>query len=155
MEQGVLAKHFAAAWPDGAQGHFPQPELTALREQILHWFCTGERGLSSEAMATCLAQMPPSPKPWAARASPLDIDDFRRCLLLLRAVPLARAHLPQCAALSPPWAALVAHWDTIERLYLEEAGEPQPWVHGPWARQAHELLRTVTRSPQPARYERG
>ena len=44
-----------------------------------------------------------------------------RCLGLLEAVPELRPHLPAMADESPVWAALVARWDELERLFAEEA----------------------------------
>ena len=44
------------------------------------------------------------------RASP---GDFRRCELLLRAVPTLRPLLPRMAKVGPEWAALVKRWPDI------------------------------------------
>lgn len=52
---------------------------------------------------------------------PRDPSDFRRCMGLLEAVPDMRKHLSAMAKVSAVWAALVARWDELERLYAEES----------------------------------
>lgn len=84
------------------------------------WLACGERGLSSEAIVAHLTGQPIGSRYWwARRAHPHDPADFRRCQLLLNAVPLARLMFPTMRTASPVWARLVDAWDeiheTIER----------------------------------------
>lgn len=53
---------------------------------------------------------------------PLDPADLRRCLLLLKASPETRMRLSDMAVVSPEWRGLLAHWDELERTFIEEAG---------------------------------
>lgn len=86
------------------------------------WLAGGERGLSSEAIVITLT----GESWWAGRTSrtvldhPYDPADLRRCMKLLKAVPLARVGLPAMRAVSSEWAALIDHWDELEALALEE-----------------------------------
>ncbi len=52
---------------------------------------------------------------------PLDPSDFRRCMLLLEAVPELREGLPKVAEAYPAWVGLVDHWGELEALWTEEA----------------------------------
>lgn len=107
------------------------------------WETLGERGLSSNALAAHLSG--------GAIAhgfnDPADPADFRRCELLLRAVPTMREELPRMAAVSPRWAGLVEKWDEIVALMEEEVpgvfdGQP-PW--GAKAPRAYALIREAGR----------
>ena len=87
------------------------------------WLATGERGLSSEAIVTRLTSVPliPTPRhPWTGGSHPHDRDDFRRCELLLREVPLARFAFHDMRSVSAEWAALVDAWDELVALAESE-----------------------------------
>ena len=88
---------------------------------LVHWLAFGERGISSEAIVHKLC-FDRSPRPGSY---PYDPSDFRRCELLLRAVPILRLALPQMAEVSLVWAALVARWDELVALIEEEI--PGAW----------------------------
>lgn len=83
------------------------------------WLAHGERGASSEAMYHRFTGLPIGRYPHPS-AHPHDPADFRRCELLLRAVPVFRLQLPTMASVSPVWAALVAHWDELVALLESE-----------------------------------
>lgn len=96
------------------------------------WQQFGERGCSSKAMASYLSggSIPPGFN------DPADPDDFRRCELLLRAVPTMREELPRMAAVSKRWAGLVEKWDEIARTLESEIPEvfasyPPPGTRAP------------------------
>jgi hypothetical protein len=115
--------------PRGADGR-AKPAVdcgaeTALKAKITEWFCTGEVGSSSKAMAACIGGAE------AGTSHPLDPDDLRRCVLFLQAVPEARQHMPKVRGLSVKWAKLVDNWDELEKTLLAEmAGgndAPKTW----------------------------
>jgi hypothetical protein len=55
---------------------------------------------------------------------PHDGADFGRCHRLLQAFPEWKRRLPEVVKRYPAWAALVEHWDEVERLYLEAVAHP-------------------------------
>jgi hypothetical protein len=65
-----------------------------------------------------------------------------RCLKLLHRAPGLRERLPLMAELSPTWAALVARWDDIEALQLDEIG--LGWTKSRSAPRTYELMRSIT-----------
>lgn len=83
------------------------------------WLASGERGLSSEAMVQRMTGQRIGRR--GSRGDhPWDLDDFRRCELLLRQVPIARILLPTMERQGPVWARLVEHWDEIVELAERE-----------------------------------
>ncbi|OZE35657.1 MULTISPECIES: hypothetical protein [unclassified Rhodococcus (in: high G+C Gram-positive bacteria)] len=84
-------------------------------EHFTMWLATGERGISSEKIASHLSGVPITK--WSQFDShPHDPSDFRRCERLFRAVPLARLHMSAVGDISPVWRNLVDHWDEIVAL---------------------------------------
>ena len=89
-------------------------------ENIIAWFDSGERGLSSEAIAfAALGRR-------SRLHHPLDPDDLRRCLLLLRMAPEASEGLSKLALFSAEWAALVRWWSILDILLKHEIGVDLP-----------------------------
>ena len=85
------------------------------------WLAAGERGLSSEAIVQRLTGIKVNTgRHEGAVEPPHDPSDFRRCVELLKAVPLARTYLPLMADVSPQWARIVDAWDELENLLSEE-----------------------------------
>lgn len=85
--------------------------------QAIEWLRTGERGVSSEGIFSHLTGVPiyqwrPSP--------PTDPSDFRRCCLLVQAVPSFRSKLHRMAELGSQWKAIVDHWDELCAIMDEE-----------------------------------
>lgn len=82
-----------------------------LPQDALQWLAFGERGISSETILSCLtgANILHMHK-WS---HPYDPADFRRCRLLLEAVPELADRLHMMSAVSPQWAALVRDWHGI------------------------------------------
>lgn len=96
------------------------PERVAMPGAGLQAWLTSDRtGLSSLWMAKTLAGYWGDPS--VRYAYPHDPSDFNRCLGLLDACPELRERLPEMADTGPEWAALVANWDELEALFLEEA----------------------------------
>ena len=98
-----------------AKANFNHPNLS-------NWLLFGERGMSSEAIASYLAygRLP------GGFNDPADPADFRRCELLLRAVPTLRKEFHQMANISKRWAFLVEKWDDI--VASLEAEVPNVWA---------------------------
>ena len=92
--------------------------------RIAAWMASGERGLSSEAIAiTTLGAYPTG----RTAAWPLDPSDLRRCLLLLEEVPEAREQgVDVLAARYPQWAALADRWDRLAETLRAEIGADIP-----------------------------
>lgn len=83
------------------------------------WLANGDRGLSSEAIAHRLFGFPVAPI--NAVVTPRDPSDFARCQKLLDSVPEAAERLDEMRSVSVKWAGLVDHWNSLARLYREEA----------------------------------
>jgi len=86
-------------------------------QNVLEWLANGETGMSSETMAFMAIGVVKRDHYF-----PHDPSDFNRCLLLLEAAPIVRESFPKIRELSPKWAAIIDHWDELERLFLDEAG---------------------------------
>jgi hypothetical protein len=87
------------------------------------WLAGGDTGTSSitiwSVMRNC--SMPYSRTGDRRRPSPpRDPDDFGRCHRLLETIPAWRSRMPEVADAHPEWADLVAAWDELTALYLEE-----------------------------------
>ena len=120
--------------------------MTETQHQVIQWLATGQKGLSSECMALWLA--------FSQRAEPYppqDPADLNRCLLLLQAAPGLRPELPRMAEVSGDWAKLIARWEEVEALFLEEAG--LGWTKSNLAPRTYKLMREIlkeTAQTQPA-----
>lgn len=87
-----------------------------MKDKILQWYATGQRGASSEAMAACFLGYP------SDGSSPCDPADLNRCLLFLDMVPEARQKMDELRPLSPTWNKLVDRWDELELAFYDEVG---------------------------------
>lgn len=96
----------------------PAPMTNA---DFITWRDHGQRGMSSNAIADTLTGATAKTR----LPAPADPADFRRCELLLRAVPAAREHMHLMASKGPDWEALVAEWDDLVR--MAEAEAPDIW----------------------------
>lgn len=77
------------------------------------WLLCHDTGASSTAL---LARMLGASPDEATFRHPHDPSDFGRCHRLLESVPEWRTRLPEMAACSAYWAALVDRWDEITAL---------------------------------------
>ena len=111
--------------------------MTETQRQVIQWIATGQKGLSSECMALWLAfdQRVADPH------HPHDPDDLNRCLLLLQAAPGLRPELSKMAEVSSRWAKLVARWEEVEALFLEEV--ELGWARGDIAPRTYALMREI------------
>jgi len=82
-----------------------------LSEAAKTWLAEGERGVSSETIFSEMTGIPVVGR--HGGHPPCDPSDFRRCHLLLEAVPEFKARLAEMAGVSQVWARLVEKWDEI------------------------------------------
>lgn len=87
-------------------------------ERVSWWMTNGERGISSETMiCVCYNIDPKDMMRGFGYSHPLDADDFRRCWLLVKAVPEIKARFVALSLVSPEWKALVAEWDALTQMF--------------------------------------
>ena len=103
---------------------------------VIWWFGTGRVGVSSRTLA-----MRATHRFAKHEGHPHDPDDFDRCLRLLADVPQLRERLHLVAKASPYWAALVARWDEVEALHLDEVG--LGWTKARSAPKTYALMRAI------------
>ena len=131
-EGGVLSHYLAQlaqvqwAWGqpedvDKLAGRLKQEILSARPHmtQLERWLAVGFRGKSSNAIVGNLRGVYVDD----LKAHPHDPSDLWTCLMLLEEVPELRADLGMMAGASTEWAGLVEHWERLERLLREEAGD--------------------------------
>jgi hypothetical protein len=80
------------------------------------WLSNGERGLSSEFIFQVISGR----NIGARNYEPSDPDDFRRCYLLLQAVPEWKMKLNRLKPFSKYWSNLVDNWDKLNELLEEQ-----------------------------------
>ena len=146
--QAIKARREArAAQPLPAEKQTGHPVV----DLILDWFHSGERGQSSEALAVAGLMRHGDERvqaEWAdhaayrACAHPHDPDDLRRCLLLIRHVPVLRQEVDALAEESAHWAALARHWDEL-RAQISQEVCPSRWLEPPEGAQAPETYRRM------------
>jgi hypothetical protein len=101
-----------------------ETEGAGLPPGAVEWLGSGERGISSNAMFTVLTGTSAMRDERDCPDHPHDPDDFRRCELLLDAVPALRGRLALMRDVSPVWAALVDAWPEIVHTF---DGECNGW----------------------------
>jgi len=86
------------------------------------WLANGERGISSNAIATKLSGIDCRSSGYGTDffIPPSDPADFKRCMQLLNQVPEFRERLSEMKEVSEVWGKLVDNWDEFEKLYYEE-----------------------------------
>jgi hypothetical protein len=100
----------------------PQPDMNQSEyERVVWWWNYGEHGLSSEAIYYTMIR---SAK--VITGHPYDPDDFRRCYLLLEAVPEWKERLDELKVLSKQWSNLVDNWDKLTGLLEEQMKTGKP-----------------------------
>lgn len=93
----------------------------ATTERAMDWRNNGSIGMSSLTMWLHLLDVkhPESGKVHGT-AAPYDWDDFRKCHLLLEAVPEWKSQLVVMKTVSPIWSNLVDSWSELTSLYEQE-----------------------------------
>lgn len=114
-------------------------ETPTLSMAATSWLANGRRGTSSNTMFSVLTGV--DALSGSEGSYPHDPDDLDRCLALLHDVPELRPRLPLMAKASPAWAALVANWDQIEALHLDEVG--LNWTKARSAPKTYKLMRVI------------
>lgn len=79
------------------------------------WLANGEHGLSSKTIYSVITGQNIMGTRYGY-AHPCDPDDFRRCYLLLKAVPEWRIKLDRMRSISPVWNSLVDNWDKLTEM---------------------------------------
>lgn len=97
-------------------GALPRPTEVGRAEA---WLRNGDTGTSSQTIWQVLMRQT------VARTHnnwPCDPSDFGRCHRLLQVMPTWRARLGEVAAAFPgtPWVKLIARWDEVELLYIQQ-----------------------------------
>lgn len=96
--------------------------VDAFRENILWWLEFGEVGVSSNTILRITKHLQVGPydfnKEWP-NSTPSDPDDFRRCYLLLQAVPQLRTNMEYFFRKDFVWSGLIEHWKILETMLLD------------------------------------
>ena len=114
---------------------------TGISHEAISWLANGERGLSSETMFAHLIGI--SVCGPDGQSHPYDCSDWRRCQLLLEAVPEVAQRFPKMAEVSPQWANLISAWPEILMALDEDSPDwrkKTSWGH---SKQALNLIRTA------------
>lgn len=82
------------------------------------WLTNGEHGTSSKTMYNHLTDGVKMNLDWQSTTS--DPSDFRRCHLLLEAVPQYRNKLDKMKPISRTWSNLVDNWAKLTEMLLEQ-----------------------------------
>jgi hypothetical protein len=98
----------------------PSPEGKTEEQNCKWWIDNGEHGTSSITMLNYLSDSHYKLKLDYLPCHPCDPDDFRRCYLLLKAVPQFRSKLHRMCTVSPIWDKLVKNWGLLEQLLEEQ-----------------------------------
>ncbi len=99
--------------------------LSCVADKIKWWLVNGERGASAEAMFRMFTTTMVDPAK-CTYVFPSDPDDFRRCYLLIKAIPEWRDRLPEMKKVSPVWENLVNNWEKLTELLEEQIKTGQP-----------------------------
>lgn len=95
---------------------YKEPEFDqsqSIDQRAWQWFEHGERGASSESIFKVITGQPVR----ADITVPQDPDDFRRCYLLLKAIPEWRKELHLMKPKSKAWENLVDNWDKLTAMF--------------------------------------
>jgi len=97
----------------------PEESLNSyeVRKQIDHWLKHGQRGLSSNTIYQAITK---AELIGFEPHIPRDPADFKRCYLLLEAVPLFKKNLHLVYEAYPKWKPFVREWSRMEKIYLRD-----------------------------------
>ena len=85
--------------------------MSGLSDNAQMWLAGGERCAAAETIFTYTSGVD-AMSDWG-EDYPRNLQDFRRCRLLLEQCPELRKRLPRVAHLSKVWAEIVSFWDDI------------------------------------------
>jgi len=122
-----------------------------LSDAAIEWLVNGEHGVSSMAMFNWLA--------FGKRRTvgnwhvdfPHDPDDFRRCQLLLRAVPEFQQRRAYVAGLGSVWAAFSMRWDEIAALLEQECPDAYEKYPRGEAPKCYDLIKSIIQGAWPTK----
>ena len=118
--------------------------MRPVNERAMSWIVGHHVGSSSRAI---WAHMMDAGEPDWGWSHPHDPDDLFRCLRLLDFIPEWKPRLPEMAARSEAWAALVGKWDEIVASFDSEFGaEP----HRRGTGKTYNLMRNVIEGARAA-----
>jgi hypothetical protein len=99
----------------------PEPDMSQSKEERMQWWLKhGERGRSAETIFTVLSGDSTWLIPKNEYDNPHDPDDFRRCYMLLKAIPEWKADLHNMINVSKVWRNLAENWDKLEAMLEEQ-----------------------------------
>lgn len=117
-----------------------------LHTRAVNWILSRDTGLSSEAIWGHM--MGGTEIRYESWCHPHDPDDLGRCLRLLEKIPEWKPRVPEMAARSEAWAALVPEWDALARSMADEVGIN--WEKKRSAPRTYELMRSaLSRATSP------
>jgi hypothetical protein len=111
-------KNCKKTWTEPVAEPENQNSNIAIANNANWWRINGEHGISSKTMFNCLN--PKYPINNSRNSHPSDPDDFRRCYLLLKAVPQFKQKLGRMKPISNYWSNLVDNWDKLELMLIEQ-----------------------------------
>ena len=91
--------------------------------KAMQWLLSGQSGLSSECLMATILNGGPVAGNYRASFHPLDPSDFKRCIVLLEAVPEFRQQLSVMKSVSKSWEILVENWDELESIFNKERNQ--------------------------------
>lgn len=93
---------------------------SSVDSRLLTWFLRGEVGASSKTLVHFYKGEDfrnDSPQ------GPIDVSDFRRCYLLVQAIPEIKEVFPLVAERVPSFKGVIENWDAISAAYERERGK--------------------------------
>ena len=81
------------------------------------WIVNGEVGTSSRTIWAVMMGAVTDKDVFGVYGVPHDPDDFRRCYLLLEAIPEWRGQLSEVEKIFPMWIGFVREWDKLTEMY--------------------------------------
>ena len=88
---------------------------------FIEWLANGERGLSSNTIATVLSGLDCMPK-GKKQSHPYDPSDFIRCDKLLGQVAQFYVRINEMKSVSPQWKVLIENWNRIREAIKNDRG---------------------------------
>lgn len=124
---GAMAKEFQKQHKNCSPGWKPpEPDMSLTQQQRMLWWAeNGEHGTSSVTIFRTLrpenlSDFEQFSRYQQSNAHPHDPDDFRRCYLLLKAIPEWRERIGEMAKVSKVWGSLAESWNFLETLLEEQ-----------------------------------
>lgn len=110
-------------WTEPQPSPNEQFNSEAIKQNVDWWIRNGEHGTSSK---TLLKYTFGTDITRNCENHPLDPDDFRRCYLLIKAVPQLKNYLQRMNDVSSVWAGLVENWDKLTEMLEEQMRTKKP-----------------------------